>query len=180
MIIVTCPQCGADLEFKEVRDFAFCEYCGTKITNISEAAELNKVAEINNLILRVLDFEQKGDYTKCEECINLVLELDPTNQMAMALKQRMPKNTSGHNVTIKYKSVHDYKYKLRISLDGRNWKVMNKDEDLELTLPVGKYQIIFSGTRSYTYNLVIIDTTQRITLVYDAQPRKNVIEEVYQ
>ena len=31
LIAVKCPQCGAEIEITEERQFCFCRYCGTKI-----------------------------------------------------------------------------------------------------------------------------------------------------
>ena len=135
--------------------------------------------EIKNLTIRALEFERRGDYKKCEEYCNRILDLDPTNREIRALEKRLPTYSAGPNVTIIYKSVHDYKYKLRVSLDGRNWEILNHGETLSLTLPVGGYQIIFSGTKRYLYNLSVFDEDEKITVIYDAQRWKNEIEEIH-
>lgn len=35
LVACKCPQCSADLEFDESRDFMFCQYCGSKILRAS-------------------------------------------------------------------------------------------------------------------------------------------------
>ena len=31
MIAIKCPQCGADIQLDDSREFGFCNYCGTKV-----------------------------------------------------------------------------------------------------------------------------------------------------
>ena len=174
MIVLSCPNCSATLELDENRQFAFCQYCGTKITNISNCFELDRKTEINNLISRALEFERRADYKRCMEYCNRVLDLDPDNAQARELERRLP--CSEPNVTVVYRSSLDERYKLRVTLDGRNWKVLSKNETLSLTLSAGRHKIIFSGTKTYTKELSIVNPHQKTVIIYEAQRFQNTIE----
>lgn len=180
MTILTCPNCTANLEIDESRQFAFCQYCGTKIANINNSVELNRSTEINNLILRALEFEQRFDYQRCAEYCARILDLDPYNTIARGIESRLPSFSTGPNVSIIYQSDLNDRFKLRVTLDGRKWHTLNAGETLCLELPEGKHKIVFSGTKTYTHNILIPDKKQRITLVYTAGKRKNTIEQLLQ
>lgn len=177
MIILSCPNCGASLEIDESRQFAFCQYCGTKIANLNNTVELNRTAEINNLVIRALEFEQKGDYQRCAEYCTRILDLDPYNTKAREIEERLPNCSDGPNVTVVYRSALDDRYKLRITLDGKNWTILSKDETFLMKMTPGKHRIYFSGTKTYTYDVKISDVRQKVTIVYNAQKRRNTIEE---
>lgn len=178
MFILTCPNCSANLTIKENRDFVFCEYCGTKMANLKNNFEIDKTTEINNLIIRALEFEQKGDFQKCADYCTRVLDMDPANVKAREIEMRIAPYSMGPNVTIVYRSVHNDLFKLRITLDGRNWHTLSKDEMIKLELPVGKHRIVFSGKKTYTYDVRINTTGQKLTIVYTADKHRNTIELV--
>ena len=176
MLVLTCPNCNAALEISEDREFAFCQYCGTKIANISNTFKIDRKDEINNLIIRALEFQENHDYDRCEKYCNRILDLDPSNSVARRMLKLLPSQSQGPNVTILYNSSLDDKYKLRITLDGRHWNVLNKNDSLELDLPAGTHQIIFSGTKKYVYELRISNDNKKYTLLYKADRRKNSID----
>lgn len=178
MLVLTCPNCSASLELDETREFAFCQYCGTKIVNLNNTVEINRTSEINNLLLRALEFEQKGNYEKVAAYCERILDLDPTNKRAREIEQRLPGYSAGPNVTIVYHSVHDDRFKLRTSFDGRHWNTLSNHEMQKHELPVGKYRIVFSGKKSYAYDLVITNPIQKITLIYTADKHTNRIDRI--
>lgn len=180
MIIFTCPNCGAGLSIDESREFAFCQYCGTKIVNLKDRFELDRTTEINNLIIRALEYEQKCDYKKCADYCTRVLDIDPHNVKAREIEMRMPSYSSGPNVTILYRSVHNDRFKLRVTLDGRNWNTLSKDEMIKIELPVGKHRILFSGKKVYNYDVTINTKGQKITIIYTADKHRNTIEQINQ
>lgn len=178
MYILTCPNCGGQMEIKEQRDLAFCIFCGTKITNINNSIEIDRTNEINNLIIRALEFEQRGNYQLAEDYCMRILDLDPSNKVARALEKRLPNYTPIPNIEITYNSTLGDIYKLRITLDGRKWNVLSKGEKLQLTLPVGKHKILFSGTKIYSYEIVIDNLDKQIKIIYTAKPGNcNFIDE---
>lgn len=173
MVVLTCPNCSAGLEIEENRQFAFCQYCGTRVSNITNSIEINRSFEIENLLIRAMEFEQIGNYERAQEYCTRILDMDPSNIKAREIERRLPTYSAGPNVFIFYNSVHDDRFKLRVTLDGRNWSTLSKGESLPLKLPQGKHRIYFSGTKSYTYDLVIYDTRKPIRIIYTAEKRKN-------
>ena len=175
MIILTCPNCGACMDIEENRQIAFCQYCGTKMLNTGNTVEINRMPEINNLMLRALEFESKGDFKRAAEYCSRILDLEPTHEGARELEKKLPGYSPCANVTIVYHSVHDDKYKLRITLDGRNWEVLNKNEKMRMYLPRGKHRIHFSGRKSYNYDISIQDENTPVTVVYSEKKHENTI-----
>lgn len=103
LVKLACPNCNANLEIEETREFAFCTYCGTKIaiqkdvplisTNkviinngvfITDNTENNNEAKpsIENLILRAEDFFKKGKIDDAIIYFNRVLDIDIHNERA--------------------------------------------------------------------------------------------------
>lgn len=170
------------MEIDENRDFVFCQYCGTKIANLTQRVDisgqvaLDRRQEINNLVVRAMEFESRGDYTRAAEYCTRILDMEPSNEVARAIESRLPNNGTFPNILIVYHSVHGESLKLRVTLDGRNWKVLSKNESVTMTLPVGKHRIFFSGRKSYTYDVTVTDTRKRITITFTADKHRNTIE----
>ena len=177
MLVLTCPNCGAGLSLDDNRDFAFCQYCGTKITNLKNSFEIDKTTEINNLIIRALEYERKGDFQRCSDYCTRILDMDPNNVKAREIEMRMPSYSAGPNVTIVYRSVLDERFKLRITLDGKSWHTLSKDEMIKMELPVGKHRIVFSGKKVYNYDVKIDTKAQHFAIVYTAERHRNTIEQ---
>ncbi len=173
MIVLTCPNCGASMQIEENRQFAFCTYCGTKVANLRNTVEIDRGTEINNLLMRALEFEARGDYMRSLEYCNRVLDMDPQNQMARALENRLPGATPVNNVTIVYYSDLNDRFKLRISTDGRSWSVLDPNGRKSLSLPVGVHRIVFSGKKVYTQSVRVTDPRQQIVITYHAGKMKN-------
>ncbi len=184
MIILTCPNCSAHLDVDENREFIFCQYCGTKLANLTQKIELtnpvtvDKKQELDSLIVRAMEFEAKQDYPRALEYCNRILDLDPSNAIARAMETRLPGYNIGPNVTILYRSSLNDSYKLRVTMDGKNWHVLSNGQSIRLSLGEGRHSIRFSGTKTYSYNIRITDPRQNITLVYTAERRKNKIEQL--
>lgn len=51
MIVLKCPACGANMEVEDNREFAFCTYCGTKISIHSDTENIYALAEKANKLL---------------------------------------------------------------------------------------------------------------------------------
>ena len=173
MVVLTCPNCGASMQIEENRQFAFCTYCGTKIANLKNTVEIDRGTDINNLLMRALEFEARGDYTRSLEYCNRVLDMDPQNQMARALENRLPNTAPAYNVTIVYRSDLDDRFKLRISTDGRSWTVLDPNGRTSLSLPVGVHRIVFSGKKLYTQTIKVTNPRQSIVITYHAGRMKN-------
>lgn len=175
MVVLICPCCGAPMEIEENRKIAFCQYCGTKVLNSGGTVEINREQEINNLMLRALEFEQRRDYAKAGEYCERILAFNPAHAEARALEMRLPRTSAIPNVTIVYHSERGEKYQLRVTLDGRNWEVLRNNQSVSINLPRGKHRIHFSGTKTYNYDINIQDESRLITLVYTAGKHRNEI-----
>ena len=174
MIKTSCPNCGAVMEVDENREFAFCTYCGTKII-LKSNVEINRSAEINNLLFRAHEYEEKKDYARAIEYCNHVLDIDSKNEIARIMEQRLLSYIPKDNVIIKYNSSLKDKFKLRITIDGKNWYTIDPNNELSFELPKGEYRILFSGTRNYTRNITISDTKKIIEIIYIAEKHRNEI-----
>ena len=87
LLKLKCPNCNADLSFKEERENYFCEYCGTKLLldndnefiykHIDEAqikrAEVEKLVKLKELELKEKEMEQKRLINKIMLIISLIL-----------------------------------------------------------------------------------------------------------
>lgn len=178
MITLICPNCAASLNIDESRQFAFCQYCGTKVTNLNNSIEVNRTTEINNLVLRMLEFEKRGDFTRCAEYCNRILDIDPHNAIAREVEVRLPGYSAGPNIIVVYHSDLDDRYKLRVTLDGRRWEVLSRNETASFELPEGRHVITFSGTKTYKHKIVVKDKKEKITLVYAASRMRNTIQQI--
>lgn len=71
----TCPNCNANLQFGEDREFGFCEFCGTKILlddyrtthRFVDEAKVHEVDAMTMLRLKELELEEKRDQEKKEK-----------------------------------------------------------------------------------------------------------------
>ncbi len=87
-IPMICPQCGAQIEIVDSRDFGFCSYCGTKIVRDKIVIEhrgsisLDHSAEIKNLLLRAGECMRMGDIDGAEKKYEQVLTMDYDNAIA--------------------------------------------------------------------------------------------------
>lgn len=50
MVKMVCPQCGAQLEMDENRDFMFCQHCGTKVMNAAQKYEIKQDISVNQRV----------------------------------------------------------------------------------------------------------------------------------
>lgn len=98
LVQLTCPNCNANIEIDNNREFGFCSYCGTKIaikkdipqTNIEQILINNGTiingtstsSIVDNLILRAEDFLAKGNIQEAVNYYNRVLDLDIRNEKA--------------------------------------------------------------------------------------------------
>ena len=66
-IPMVCPQCGAQVQLDDSREFGFCSYCGTKIVQEKVVVEhrgsvgVDHSGEIDNLLRRASEYVQRGD-----------------------------------------------------------------------------------------------------------------------
>lgn len=74
-----CPECGADIDIDDSREYAFCSYCGTKLTREKMRIEVSVkgIAGADSLLQRAFIFLEDGDFGSAAQYIERVLDLDP-------------------------------------------------------------------------------------------------------
>ena len=82
-IAVDCPSCGANLTFDDSREFAFCEYCGSKIVQdkkvieVQGSIEIEGIATADSLLERGYLLLEEGSLRKAEHYFNRVCDINP-------------------------------------------------------------------------------------------------------
>ena len=106
-IAVRCPNCGANIDIDDKRDFGFCTYCGTKVEREKQIVELkgkisvdgisgaDALLERAQIILKDRDFETAIIY------FNRVLELLPRCSSAYWGKMLAENKCSCDNEAVK-------------------------------------------------------------------------------
>lgn len=98
MIPVNCPNCGADIQLDDSREFGFCNYCGTKVIQEKVVVEhrgsvqLDKKSEIDNYLKIIKRNAKKDDVHVIREYCKKILEIDAENVEAnlyQVIAQRM-------------------------------------------------------------------------------------------
>lgn len=84
-----CPQCGADIQLDDSREFGFCNYCGTKVMQEKIVVEHQGSVKVDNTDY-VEKFLQnahralaKEDWEEVEKYYNLVEQNDPDSMEAV-------------------------------------------------------------------------------------------------
>ncbi len=97
LVALKCPNCGGSLDLDDSRDFAFCQYCGTKIL-IQEEIGRQKVLvdhseELKNTLrLAIMSFSQQ-DLDKVNALADKALEIDANCLDAWYMKIAVAKAT---------------------------------------------------------------------------------------
>lgn len=82
-IALRCPQCGAEINYDNSKDFGFCNYCGSKITTekqrveISGTVNVDGVASLEATLERAYIFLADADFFNAKIYFNRVLDLNP-------------------------------------------------------------------------------------------------------
>jgi len=82
-IAVDCPSCGANLTFDDSREFAFCEYCGSKIVQdkkvieVQGSIEIEGIATADSLLERGYLLLEDKNFNKAYQCFNRVCDINP-------------------------------------------------------------------------------------------------------
>ena len=78
-IALKCPQCGADLNVEDNRDFMFCSYCGSKVTVEKQIVELqgsvtvDGIASADVILDRANIFLSNKEYDRAREYFDKAL-----------------------------------------------------------------------------------------------------------
>lgn len=82
-IAVKCPNCGAEVNLDESREFGFCTYCGTKVVQEKIVVEhrgqvsVDGISTKENVLERADNYIAQGDFERATIYYNKALDLDP-------------------------------------------------------------------------------------------------------
>ncbi len=173
MVKTNCPNCGSSLQVGEDRQFVFCQYCGTKIVDLNNTVIIDRSAEIDSLLVRAVEYEIKGDYSKAKEYCEKVLDIDPHNDKARIIEDRLPKQVKKNNVIIKYDTKSNDR--LKVKIDDNNWLMVEPNGEVSLTLSTGFHRILFSGRKTYDKSIKVDSLNRQIIILYKESILKNEI-----
>ena len=119
-----CTQCGANIDIDSDRDAGICQYCGTAFItekainhfnntyNIQNATIHVSGVDIENLLIRAVQFEKKNDREKALEYYNRVLDIDAFRVEALEGIERLSQVYFG-KVVLKHDEVEKLQYLIK-------------------------------------------------------------------
>lgn len=84
-VVVKCPNCGAEVNLDESRDFGFCSYCGTKVVQDKIIVEhtgsirVDRSERLNNLYILARRARDDNNSEKAAQYYDQVLQEDPNS-----------------------------------------------------------------------------------------------------
>ena len=99
LVALKCPNCGGSLDLEDSREFAFCQYCGTKVMIqeeiVKQKVTIDRSEDLKNVIkLAVIAFTEH-DLDKVKELADKALEMDVNCLDAMYMKIAITKANGG-------------------------------------------------------------------------------------
>ena len=91
-IKISCPSCGANIELDDSREFGFCSFCGTKITQDKIVVEhrgsvkINGVANTKSLLDRAKLFLEDQKFNEAYQYCERALDIEPQNPEAYLIR----------------------------------------------------------------------------------------------
>lgn len=85
LIAMKCPNCGADIQLDDSREFGFCNFCGTKVMQEKIVVEHQGSVKVDNseFVQKYLQnarrAKEKEDWAEVEKYYNLVEQNEPDN-----------------------------------------------------------------------------------------------------
>lgn len=172
MVIMNCPNCGASLQVDDKRQYVFCQYCGTRITDIKSTVIVDRSVEIKNLLLRMKEYESKGEYAQAKEYCKRILDIDPNNSTARMIENRLSYYVQ-NNVIIKFDS--NGKAYLRVKIDERDWVSIQPKGQAAFNLQAGMHRIMFSSRKTYDKSVKVNESNQQMIITFREGKIKNEI-----
>lgn len=186
-IPMICPQCGAQVQLDESREFGFCSYCGTKIVQDKVVVEhrgnvgVDHSAEIDNLLRRASEYMQRGDTDGAEIYYNRVLDLDFDNEIARNAMEKLNKIVKEPNLSITATTgkLYNKKASINVKIDGIDYGTIFNGNTGTYKLNVGTHQVRLKINNVPFYKLDFnVEIKDRFTKLYYTATCKlgNVIE----
>lgn len=146
-VIVKCPSCGAECDLDENRELAFCSYCGAKMFRERNKSEVFGVVSIDtkktllNYMERATNYELDGDYDRALEYFNRVLDIDASNEEAIAGERRARGIVDFDNVEILAgKSIKGI-LTVHVLIDGIDHCLTNTNKQFLCSCDVGIHEV---------------------------------------
>ena len=76
LITLKCPSCGAQLNFDIMKEFGFCQYCGTKVFFETAANDTSGKKTIEKYKLIAMSAFDCGNYEEASTYFTKILEID--------------------------------------------------------------------------------------------------------
>ncbi len=177
LVLMKCPNCNADLQMEETREYMFCQYCGTKVANMQQKVQVvnhiqidaaslfphlqmqNRygIPQIGLLLGKIQEMKRIGNIDQAIAYCDAVLVLDPNNQEVLRERDLMLKTITNPNVFVRFTSVNQ-NAGLQTSIDNRQITRYMIGEEKRFTLPLGRHIIKFrSGMKRYAREFEIYD-----------------------
>lgn len=180
LVTMKCPSCGADLQIDNAREFMFCQFCGTKIANLTEKIEisgnvsLDNSARITNLLQRAKEHEKLSKIGEAIGYYNQVLDLDINCAEARQGIDRCNVIITEPNVTISFKTLFN-NYILQTSIDNKMITKYRNGDSYAFTLPVGKHIVKFRiGSHRYSRAIIVKDRSSKFNILYTQDGRNHI------
>lgn len=146
IIALKCPNCNADIELDQDREFGFCNYCGTKIMiadavqKVSGTVNINRSSEINNILKRAKDYEERQMLDEAEKYYDRALDIDMDNQEAQEGLERVKTTILEPNVIIERPELEgSYAEQIVVSEDDEEVCRLGLGERSFIECPVGRH-----------------------------------------
>lgn len=173
-IPMICPQCGAQIEIVDSRDFGFCSYCGTKIVRDKIVIEhrgsisLDHSAEIKNLLLRAGECMRMGDIDGAEKKYEQVLTMDYDNAIARRGLQELYRVIKEPNfsLAVTISKFYNKTARVDVTIDGVHRGEIANGYNAKYKLEVGSHSVRLKIVSVPFYKLdFTVDIKDRFTKV---------------
>ena len=156
IIALKCPNCNADIELNQDKEFGFCNYCGTKIMiadavqKVSGTVNINRTSEIGNILRRAKDYENREMLDEAERYYDRALDIDIDNQEAQEGLERVKTTILEPNLIIERPEQEgSYAEQIVISEDGEEVCRLGMGERSFINCPAGRH-IFDMKTRNHS------------------------------
>ena len=147
-VALKCPQCGADIELDDSREFGFCQYCGTKIMqeqqniHLSGSVSVDKQQEIQSMLARANTLISQHRNKEAIKLYERILEIDATNAEANDKLYELERVITEPNLFICHAPLKSKGTAvINIKIDGEKKNKFTTNDTVSFTLPCGKHTI---------------------------------------